>query len=81
MSITLQPGQRVRFTQQVDRREGDWTNEVVGEVVNVTPERTGSWYAHGKDSKLWLYRVRLRKADGELTTLTVDQHTRYEILN
>lgn len=75
----LKPGQRVRIHQEIDRREGNWVHQVEGEVVSVKPEKTGSWYAHGREDKLWLYRVRLRKADGELTTLTVDQHTRFEL--
>lgn len=74
-------GQRVRILQEIDRREGNWTNEVVGTVVSVEPEKTGSWFAHGKDEKFWLNRIRLRKDDGELTTVVVDQYTRYEIVN
>lgn len=77
----LKPGQKIRVFQEVDRREGNWTNEVVGTVVAVTAEKTGSWFAHGKDDRFWLWRVRLRKEDGELTTLTVDQYTRFEILS
>ena len=76
----LQPGQQVRITQEIDRREGSWTNVVTGTVVSVTPEQTGSWYAHGKDHKLWLHRVRLQREDGELTTIVVDQHTSIEPL-
>lgn len=78
---TLKAGQTIRVLQQVDRREGNWTNEVLGSVVEVRPEKTGSWYAHGKDDRLWLYRIRLRKADGELTTLSVDQFTRVELVD
>lgn len=78
--LPLAVGQTVRIWQEIDRREGNWTNEVTGTIVEVRPEKTGSWYAHGKDDKLWLYRIRLRKADGELTTVSVDQFTRAEIL-
>jgi hypothetical protein len=49
-------------------------------VLVVRAEPTGSWYAHGKDDKLWLNRIRLRKDDGEITTIVVDQHTRFEVL-
>ncbi|QOJ13298.1 MAG: hypothetical protein HRU75_01020 [Planctomycetia bacterium] len=80
MITELTPGRRVRIIQQVQRREGDWRMEVVGEVVDATQEKTGSWYAHSKDDKLWLTRVRLRKNDGELTTISVDQHTQVEFL-
>lgn len=77
----LKAGQRVRIHQSIDRREGPWTNAVEGVVVSVKAEKTGSWYAHGKEDKLWLYRVRLQRTDGELTTVVVDPHTRYEILS
>ncbi len=78
---TIQPGQRIRVLQRISRREGHWTHEVTGTVVAVRPEKTGSWFAHGKDVKLWLNRVRLRKDDGELTTVVVDQHARFEVLS
>jgi type 1 glutamine amidotransferase len=77
----LKPGQRVRVVQEIDRREGNWQHEVVGKVVWARPEPTGSWFAHGKNDKLWLGRVRLEKEDGELTTIVVDQHTRLELLD
>jgi hypothetical protein len=76
----LKPGQRVRITQEIDRREGNWRHEVVGQVVWARSEPTGSWFAHGKNDKLWLGRVRLEKENGELTTIVVDQHTRLEVL-
>ncbi|HMQ15833.1 MAG TPA: hypothetical protein PKC49_07655 [Phycisphaerae bacterium] len=80
MQAPIRAGQKVRIIQEIDRREGAWTNEVVGTVVEFRAQKTGSWYAHGKDDKLWLNRVRLRKADGEITTIAVDQFTRVEIL-
>ena len=66
--------------QEIDRRDGNWTHEVVGTVIAAQAEKTGSWHAHGKDAKLWLNRIRLRKEDGEITTVVVDQHTRLEVL-
>lgn len=42
---------------------------------------TESWYAHGKTPvgaegpKLWLNRLRLRKVDGELTLIVIDDAT------
>ncbi len=78
--MDLKPGQKVRIHQEIDRREGAWTNEVVGTVVSVEAAKTGSWFAHGKDHKLWLNRIRLQKDNGELTTISVDQFTRFEVL-
>ena len=76
----IKAGQRVRIYQEIDRREGNWQHEVMGTVVSAEAEKTGSWHAAGKDDKLWLNRIRLRKDDGELTTVVVDQHSRVEVL-
>lgn len=79
--VQLKPGQLIRVTQQVDRREGNWQSQTMGTVLEYRPEPTGSWHAHGKDDKLWLNRIRLRKPDGEITTIVIDQYTRVEILS
>jgi hypothetical protein len=78
--LTLKPGQRVRIQQQVNRREGDWLGCVEGVVVEVAPHKTGSWFAHGVEDKLWLNRIKLRKPDGEVTLLVVDPSMSVEIL-
>lgn len=79
-ALPISVGQRIRVTQEVDRREGNWQLAVEGTVESVKPEKTGSWYAHGKDDKFWLYRIRVRKPDGELSTLIVDQNSRVEFI-
>ena len=76
----IKAGQRVRIHQEIDRREGNWKHDLMGTVLAAEAERTGSWHASGKDTKLWLNRIRLRKDDGEITTVVVDQHTRVEVL-
>jgi hypothetical protein len=76
----IRPGQRIRVFQEIDRREGNWKHETIGTVLSVKAEQTGSWHASGKGGKLWLNRIRLRKDDGELTTIVVDQYTRLELL-
>lgn len=77
----LQPGRRVRVEQVIERRAGDWRAQVEGVIEQVDVGTTGSWYAHGKDDKLWLRRVRLRKADGEVSILNLDQYSRVELLD
>lgn len=77
----LKPGLRVRVTQTVDRRTRDWQAAVVGVVQAVEEQKTGSWYAHAKDDKLWLRRVRVLKDDGEITVLNVDECTELELLD
>ncbi len=77
---SLQPGARVRVTQQIAARDYAWSNETTGAVVSYEQKPTGSWYAHGKDDKLWLDRLTVRKLDGELTTLNLDEFSKIEIL-
>lgn len=77
----IKPGMKIRITQVIDRREGDWQLQVVGEVIETFAQKTGSWNAHGKDDKLWLNRIKIRKENGELSLMSVDPATRYEILD
>jgi len=53
--------------------------KIRGTIVEFMQQETGSWYAHSKDDRLWLDRLVLKKADGELTTLILDDYTHIEI--
>ncbi len=82
MTTKLAIGDQVRVTQQVPRQPlggGPMSAEVVGEVVKFDQVKTGSWYAHSKDDKLWLERLVLRKPDGEIVHLNLDQHSSVEV--
>jgi antibiotic biosynthesis monooxygenase (ABM) superfamily enzyme len=74
------PGQRVRVTQQVPRLSGTQTITVEGVVIRFEQQKTGSWYAHSKDRKLWLDRLEIRRDDGELVALNLDQYSHVEVL-
>ncbi|MBN2445650.1 MAG: hypothetical protein JXO22_02920, partial [Phycisphaerae bacterium] len=65
----------VRVSQEIQRRDRVWNCVTTGTVLSISDEKTGSWYAHAKDDKYWLRRLKLRKDDGEITTLIVDGHT------
>ncbi len=69
------PGTPVCVRQTIEHRIQDIETEVVGVVEAWTDEPTGAWHAHGKQNKLWLKRLKLRKADGELVLLVVDDGT------
>lgn len=71
-------GQRVKVTQQVPRQQGSLSATVEGLVVRYEQSKTGSWYAHAKDDRLWLDRLVLKKDDGEIVTLNLDQYTSIE---
>jgi hypothetical protein len=77
----LQPGVRVKVTQQIPARNYTLTSDVRGTVVSYDQKQTGSWYAHSRGDKLWLDRLTLRKEDGELTTLNLDGFSHIEIEN
>ncbi|MEM9066443.1 MAG: hypothetical protein AAGB51_13245 [Planctomycetota bacterium] len=77
----LEPGQRVRITQQTRWAKGVREQAVEGVVMRVGQQRTGSWFAHARDHKLWLDRVELRKDDGELIYLNLDQFSRVEVID
>lgn len=74
------PGARVRVTQQAPRMRGVWTNTIEGVVVGAGRAKTGSWFAHARDGRLWLDRLELRLDDGELVVINLDQYSRIEIV-
>ena|SRR5688572_6013288 len=76
----LIPGAIVEVTQQIPHRDRVWTNRIRGTVVSYQQKQTGSWFAHSKDDKLWLDRLVLRKEDGEITSLNLDDYTHLEVI-
>lgn len=70
-----QPGTRVIVTQQMPQLDTVWTQAIEGTIVKALRSRTGSWFAHGKDDKLWLDRLELRRDDGEIIVLNLDQYS------
>jgi hypothetical protein len=76
----LRVGMRVRVTQRIDARHYALVAPVEGTVIDLGQRPTGSWFAHGRADRLWLERLVLRKADGEVTTLNLDESSRIEVL-
>lgn len=79
-SDALQTGKRVRITQRVPRQSGEMSITVEGTVVAVGQGKTGSWFAHGKDNKVWLDRVELRKDDGERIVMNLDRYSSVDVV-
>ncbi|RLS62159.1 MAG: hypothetical protein DWH96_09550 [Planctomycetota bacterium] len=71
----LAPGTRVRVTQQLPQTHTVWSTVVEGFIVRYRQAQTGSWFAHAKDDRLWLDRLELKKDDGELVSLNLDQYS------
>lgn len=80
-SQPLNPGQRVKITQQIAARDYVMPTTVEGTIVRVGRKPTGSWFAHSTGDRLWLDRIVLRKADGEITTLNLDEYSHIELLD
>ena len=76
----LQPSQRVRVTQNIRARDAVWSTSVEGRVLSCEPHPTGSWFAHGKNDRLWLQRLRLEKPDGEIVDLILDDGSEVQLL-
>jgi len=69
------PGTPVCVREVTRLRDDSYEAETIGVVESWSVKPTGSWYAHGKDKRLWLRRLTLRKPDGELTQIVVDDYT------
>jgi hypothetical protein len=72
------PGTRVRVTQHMVRPTATTKTVVEGTVVRYEQSKTGSWFAHSKDDRLWLDRLVLRRDDGEMVHLNLDQYSLVE---
>ncbi|HKQ49934.1 MAG TPA: hypothetical protein VJZ71_17805 [Phycisphaerae bacterium] len=79
-TMNFKPAQRVRVRQRIRSSGGPWDTEVEGTVVSCAPQPTGSWYAHGKNDRLWLQRLRLRRSDGEIVDLVLDNDSSVTVL-
>ncbi len=72
----VRAGDRVTVTQQIQNK--GWVTSVTGVVEAVEQRKTGSWFAHAKDDRLWLDRLVLKKDDGELVVCNLDAYSRVE---
>ena len=79
--MQIEPGQRVRITQRVKLGVKSTTNTVEGVVRRVGQQKTGSWFAHSRDHKLWLDRVELVRDDGETVIVNLDRFSQIETLD
>lgn len=77
----FEPGQKVCVTQQIPQRDRVWTTQITGTVEQFRQQKTGSWFARSRHDKLWLDRLVLRKADGEIVTLHLDPYTHVQALD
>jgi hypothetical protein len=76
----VQIGAVVEVLQQIPYRDDAWTTQARGTVVSIEQNKTGSWFAHAKDDKLWLDRLTLKTDDGELVDLILDQYSHVTVI-
>jgi len=69
----IREGMRVRVVRGIRVRDAVWPVVVEGAILAQRDEPTGSWYAHGRDHRYWLRRLWLRKDDGEITSIVLDE--------
>jgi len=77
----LIPGTKIRVTQQIAGPNYTLPTEIQGTIVSYDQRPTGSWYAHGKNDRLWLDRLVLKLADGEITSLNLDEYSHMEVIS
>tara|TARA_R110002073_G_scaffold118918_1_gene258705 strand:+ start:627449 stop:627706 length:258 start_codon:yes stop_codon:yes gene_type:complete len=74
-------GSMVRVTGQLALGDGPSEFVVEGEILRMGQQKTGSWYAHSKDKKLWLDRLELKKIDGEIVLVNLDDQSQVEVIS
>lgn len=82
---SLKPGMRVRVAQRVQAGASaglaQYKAEVEGTILSCEAEPTSSWFAHGKNDRVWLLRLRLKKDDGEISALNLDDASVVTVLS
>jgi hypothetical protein len=69
----LQPGDQVEMKHQVKVGFRTWQAVTTGEVVRVERRRHGLHHRRNSDDKVFSDLIVLRRPDGELTTVTLDE--------
>jgi hypothetical protein len=76
----LQPGQRVRITQQVRVGRRQWPAVVEGKVRDVQVLVTGLATQRNPDDVVTVATVHFIKDNQELSSIAVDEQTKIEVL-
>jgi hypothetical protein len=77
---TLQPGDRVELKHEVKVGFRSWAMVTVGTVVGKERRRHGLHYRRSFDDKVFSDAIVLRRDDGELTTVTMDEFSELKVL-
>jgi hypothetical protein len=74
----LTPGQRIRITQRVRVGARTWPAKVEGVFRSVDYLATGLATERVREDDIVVPVVHFTKANGELTSVTIDEHTKIE---
>ena len=69
----LQPGDRVEIDQEVKVGMSRWRKQTTGEVVRTERRRHSLHHDRNFDDKVWSDMIVLKRDDGELTTIAIDE--------
>ena len=70
---TLQPGDRVEVTHEVKVGFRNWSTKTLGTVVSKDRRRHSLHFNRNFDDKVYSDVLILKRDDGELTTITLDE--------
>ncbi len=71
----LRPAERIEATHEVKVGLKRWTAKTIGTVVSCERRRHGLHFRRQLDDKVYSDVILLRRDDGELTTVTMDEFT------
>ncbi|MDZ4819949.1 MAG: hypothetical protein SGJ20_13345 [Planctomycetota bacterium] len=73
--LELEPGDPVEVVHVVTVGNKRWTTTTIGTVVRTERRRHGLHFRRNGDDKVYSDMIVLARADGELTTATMDEFT------
>jgi hypothetical protein len=77
---SLKPGDSVEAVHVVTIGPQTWTTTTVGTVVRTERARHGLHFQRNFDDKVYSDSILLRRDDGELTTVALDEFTTLRVL-
>jgi hypothetical protein len=72
----LKPGDRIEVVHEVKVGSSKtWATKTIGTVVHTERRRQGLHFRRNQDDKVFADSIVLKRDDGELTTVTMDEFT------
>jgi hypothetical protein len=77
---SLREGDRIKVTQEVRVGSRRWRTTTTGTVVKTERLRSGLHFNRAADDPVYSDTILLKRDDGELTTVNLDEQTQLEVL-